>query len=439
MIKTFTKAGSKQVPMVNIGLIGLGTVGSGVLKIIEAERAAIEDRAGVRLVLKRVCDKFLSKERQKKLPKGLFTRQADEVLNDPEINILVELIGGIHPAREIILSAFAQGKHVVTANKALLAEQGDAIFLAAARQGRLLGFEASVCGAIPIIQAVRQGLASNNVSHFLGIVNGTCNYILTQMSQKGVELDVALEDAQKKGYAERNPKLDIGGFDSAHKLAVLARQAFQASVDYKAVSIEGIENLSARDIEYARGLGYVVKLLAVGKKLPKGLELRVHPTLLASSHPLATVNDVYNAVFVHADQAGDLLFYGKGAGMLPAASAVMADVIEIARCAAYGGPRSMLEKVKEQPVLPTERIVSRYYLRFQAVDRPGVLGMIARTLGENGISILSVHQKEPHNLKSVPVVILTHRAPEKNLRKALAFIDRQKAIAEPTVVLRVEG
>jgi homoserine dehydrogenase len=429
----------KSSKTIGIGLLGLGTVGTGVVRILRSEAAAIEEKFGVRLVLRKVAVRSLSKKRAVGVNRGLLTRDAASVVRDPSVDIVVELIGGIQPAKDLIARALRSGKHVVTANKALLAEQGDFVFREAAKHSRELGIEASVCGGIPIIKAIREGLASNHITHFLGIVNGTCNYILSAMSA-GVDLCCALKDAQERGYAERDPKLDIEGIDSAHKLAVLARLAFRRGVAFRSISVEGIESLHELDVEYARELGYTVKLLAIGKKLPQGLELRVHPTLLPNDHPLSSVNGVYNAVFVHGDQAGDLLFYGRGAGMFPTASAVMSDVIDIARrisSHACGQPKSE-PPAPAAKVLPIGEIISKYYLRFQAADKPGVLGRIAQTLGANGISILSVHQKESHDPRSVPVVILTYEAREANVRRALKAIDAQRDIREKTVVLRVE-
>ncbi len=428
-------AKSIQSRTVGIGLLGLGTVGGGVYKILKAHGRAIEKKTGLRLVVKKVCVKSFGKKRPVTVPRALLTRDANALIQDPSVDILVELIGGIHPAKEWIQKAFAAGKHVVTANKALLAEQGRVIFREAARHSRCLGLEASVCGGIPIIKSLKEGLASNTVSHFLGIVNGTCNFILTSMSRDRLSFDAALAQAQAKGYAEKNPRLDIEGIDSAHKLAILARLAFDAEVPFKAISTEGIKALSITDIEYARELGYVLKLLAIGKRVKGGLELRVHPTLLPLSHPLATVRGVYNAVYVRADQTGDLLFYGKGAGMMPTASAVISDIISIAQ---GGQPSGFNRPAQAARVLPMDDLRSKYYLRFQVADKPGVLGRIAQTLGRHGISIMSVHQKESHDPRSVPVVILTYEASERDLKKALKEIDSKKDISRKTVLIRVE-
>src|SRR3989338_4835409 len=357
----------KNSKTVYLGMLGLGTVGTGVFKVLRSEAKAIEQRTGIRLILKKVCVRSLTKKRQVKISRGLLTANPDEIVNDPQIEIVIELIGGLHPAKEIILKALANGKHVVTANKALLAEQGKAVFSSAMRHGRYLGFEASVCGGIPIIKAIQEGLVSNNTTHILGIVNGTCNFILSEMSEGSLKFSEALNEAQMKGFAERNPDLDIRGTDSAHKLAVLARLAFRTEVDFNAIAVEGIQSIAEADIVYAKELGYVVKLLAIGKKVGRGLEVRVHPTLLPLDHPLSAVRGVYNAVFVHGDQAGDLLFYGKGAGMLPTASAVMGDIVDIsAKISGLPSPgRFKSGSIETKKVLPIGHITSKYYLRFQ--------------------------------------------------------------------------
>ncbi len=392
-------------------------------------------------MLKKIAVKSLSKKRTAGVPVSMLTNDAMSVASDPQIDILIELIGGIHPPKEIILRALSSGKHVVTANKALLAEAGEEIFSLADSRGRKIGFEASVCGGIPIIKSLKEGLVSNDISQFLGIVNGTCNYILTRMSESGADFKTALAEAQAKGYAEKNPSLDIDGVDSAHKLAVLARLAFRSPIAFKKIHIEGIRGLRHEDIAYARELGYVIKLLAVGKKHSGGLELRVHPTLLPEGHPLAGVRGVYNAVFIHADQAGDQLFYGRGAGMMPTASAVMSDVVDIARrlSPGSGAAKVVTAHLEQKKILGIDETVSKYYLRFQVADKPGVLGMIAETLGKHKISILSVNQKEQHATKSVPVIILTYAASEKNIRRALKVIDASGGVRQKTTVLRVES
>lgn len=430
----------RESKVIQIGLVGLGTVGTGVVKILQSQAGQIEKRTGLRLVLKRVCVKTLSKKRGVRLPSGILTSDVNALINDSSIQILVELIGGIHPAKEIIERAFLSGKHVVTANKALLAEHGEFLFKKAAAYGSRLGIEASVCGGIPIIQSIQEGLVSNEISQLMGIVNGTCNFILSSMSDGGVSFKEALAAAQRRGFAEKEPGLDVEGVDSAHKLAILARLSFQCEPDFRKIHIEGIQKLSPLDIQYAKELGYVIKLLAIGKKLRNGLELRVHPTMLPLDHPLSNVHGVYNAVFIHASQAGDLLFYGKGAGELPTASAVMGDILDIAKhIHTNTAPVASAPNIPGRiPILPINHIVSKYYLRFQVADKPGVLGKIAQILGKHGISILSVHQKESHDSKSVPVLILTYEASENNLRNALQEIDSKKEISEKTVLLRVE-
>lgn len=425
---------------VNVGLLGLGTVGCGVAKILIEESERIGRKIGSKIVLKKICEKNLKAKRFYHPPKALLTTETNDLIKDPDIDILVELIGGIHPAKEIIEAALKAGKHVVTANKALLAEEGQSLFLTAQKRGRLIGMEASVCGGIPIIKAISEGLIANEILHFFGIVNGTCNYILTQMSEEGLDFDKALGQAQAQGFAEKNPALDIDGFDSAHKLALLAKLSFGAETALDKISVTGIRGLSIQDIEYAKELGYAIRLLAIGKKSRGGIELRVHPTMLPFNHPLSSVRGVYNAVFIHPNHTGDQLYYGKGAGTFPTASAVVSDIVDITKksscqpgACCCGEPAASQNRIS-----PMGEISSKYYLRFQVEDKPGVLGKIANVLGKNGISILSVHQKESHESKSVPVIILTYEAREKNLRKALDAIDRLGVTKQKTVMYHVE-
>lgn len=430
-----------KTKVINIGMFGLGTVGTGVAKVLKARASELEQKTGIRLVLKKVCVQSLSKKRSVTLSRGVLTTRATDILHDPEIDIVVELIGGTTTAKRIIDEALRNGKDVVTANKALLAEQGRSVFRLAKSRSAKLGYEASVCGGIPIIKSLKEGLASNDISQFMGIVNGTCNYILSAMTQDSKGFSETLGLAQKLGYAEQNPRLDVDGIDSAHKLAILAQLAFRTEIDFNAIHTEGIRGLSKTDIDYAKEFGYTIKLLAIGKKRSDGIELRVHPTLIANDHPLANVRGVYNAVYIHGDQVDDILFYGKGAGMYPTASAVMSDIIDIAK--RITGQKDMASAAvpatpKSAKILPIQAVVSKYYLRFQVADKPGVLGRIAQTLGKNHISILSVHQKESNHSKSVPVVILTYEASEKNLRQALKRIDSTSDVREKTVLIRVE-
>ena len=426
---------------IGVGIIGLGTVGQGVAHILQTQARRIEEKTGLRLELRRVAVRSLNKKRDVFVPKKLLTTRPMDVIEDPRVDIVAELVGGVEPAATWIRRALALGKPVVTANKALLAEKGERVYSLAEKKQIPIGIEASVCGGIPILRSIQEGFASNQITHFYGIVNGTCNTILTSMSQTGKTFAAALDEAKKQGIAEANPSLDIDGFDSAHKLAVLARLAFRMQIPYKKIFVQGIRNITAEDIAYARELGYAIKLLAIGKNLPGGLELRVHPTLLPLDHPLAGVRGVYNAVFLHADQAGDLLFYGRGAGRMPTARAVLSDMLELAKELSVGQFRSVpsLAARHRGRVLPMDRLVSKYYLRFQVADRPGVLGNIAKILGRHHISILSVHQKESQESKSVPVVILTYGAFEENIRRAVRLIGNRKDVREKTQVIRVEA
>lgn len=427
--------------VVNIGVLGFGTVGEGVVRALVNKRRLLEKISGARLVLKAVCDKNIKPRRGLSLKPGCLSAQAGDILNDPDIQILVELIGGIHPAKEFILEAFKRGKHVVTANKALLAECALELFEQAGKAGVDLYFEAAVGGGIPIIKALRESLCANNLDTLLGIVNGTSNYILSSMAEDKLSFSQALAEAKKKGYAESNPALDIKGFDSAHKLAILALLGFGRSCDLKDIYVEGIEDISLSDIEYARDFGYVIKLLAIAKNVSGNLEARVHPTLLSKEHLLSNVNGVYNAIYAHGDLVGGTLFYGRGAGSRPAASSVVADIIDVARniknkCVGRVPVYTANEAIKG--LRNIEDIESRYYLRLSVIDRPGGLARIANILGRNNISIASVNQKERKQAKVVPVVMMTHEAREKDMRLALNEINKLNAIKEKIIAIRVE-
>ncbi len=431
----------QQIPRVNVGLIGLGTVGSGVARVLLEKRHVLEERVGTRIVLKRICDRN-PRRNTLRVPPGLLTTDPKNILRDPAIHVVVELIGGLQPAKSLILEAMKRGKHVVTANKALLAEHGYELFAAADRYGVDLYFEASVGGGIPIIKAVREGLIANNLNTILGIVNGTSNYVLTQMRAKQVSFHEALSEAKRHGYAERNPSLDIEGHDAAHKLAILAWLGFGTRVPLAKIHTEGISHVSLADMQYADELGYCIKPLAIAKQADHQLEVRVHPTLLAKSHLLANVNGVYNAIYVHGDLIGAELFYGRGAGQNPAASAVLADIADVARNSALGIAKRVPAYCPHRGGLPLKRmddIESRYYMRFRVIDKPGVLGHIANILGRHRISIASVSQKERNTARIVPVVMMTHEAKEANLRKALAAIDRMPVVKSPTVAIRTEA
>ena len=435
---------------VRIGLLGLGTVGAGVVKILQTRREMLEERAGARLTLAAVADTDLTRAREGLELKALpLTGDAARVLSDPSIHIVIELVGGLEPARTFIARALTARKHVVTANKALLAHHGAELYEEARRSGVSLGFEAAVAGGIPLIRAVKEGLVANRVLSLAGIVNGTCNYILSKMTDEGLDFSLVLKEAQAHGYAEADPTLDIEGMDSAHKLQILVALAFRTFVDLKHIHTEGITRVTAQDIEYARELGYRIKLLAIAKVTDPvggagaGVEVRVHPTMIPAASPLAAVSGVFNGISLAGDAVGDLMFYGRGAGQMPTASAVLSDVVEIARRIAHGIPSLPLELPSigpaALPLTPIDAIRCCYYLRVTAQDKPGVLSRVAGILGENDISIANVIQKGRGTREAVPVVMLTHEARERDMRAALAKIDRLRDVAAATMMIRVEG
>jgi len=434
---------------VRLGLLGLGTVGAGVVKLLESQRVTLEERAGCRLTLGAVADVDLTRRREgldvAKLP---MTADAGGVLDDPAIDIIIELVGGLEPARSFILRALAAGKHVVTANKALLAHHGTELYDEARRRGVTLAFEAAVAGGIPLIRAVKEGLVANRILSLFGIVNGTSNYILSKMTDEGLDFSTVLKEAQAQGYAEADPTLDIEGLDSAHKLQILVTLAFRTSIELKDIHTEGITRVTQADITYARELGYRIKLLAIAKAAgdgaaAPGVEVRVHPTMIPAKAPLAAVSGVFNAVFITGDAVGDLMFYGRGAGQLPTASAVWSDALEIARRIAHGIPALALDLpavgAGALPLRSIDTVRCAYYLRVMAQDKPGVLSRVAGILGQHDISIASVLQKERAVREAVPIVMMTHEARESDMRGALAAIDRLRDVATPTTMIRVEG
>lgn len=426
---------------INIGIIGFGTVGSGVVKILKKNRELIRERTGLRINLKKIADVDLSKRPGITVKRSLLTRDYRKIISDPNIDIIVELIGGCRVAKDVVIRSLKNGKAVVTANKALLAEHGKEVFFQAERYGGDIYYEASVAGSTPIIKLLREGLVANKINSMLGIVNGTSNYILTKMSREGKNFKEALCEAKTEGYAEANPRLDIEGIDSAHKLAILSSLAMGKWIDANKVYTEGITRITHEDILYAARFGYVIKLLAITKEKKGEIEVRVHPTLLSRKHQLSLVGGVYNAIFVKGDNVGNALYYGKGAGQLPAASAVVADIVDVARNLSHGikhrVPAIRYSKQKKR-IKPMEQIVCKNYLRFNVLDRPGVLAKIAGILGRHKISIESVLQVGRHRVSSVPVVIMTHKALEKNVRKALAETDRLPQVRAATVRVRVE-
>jgi homoserine dehydrogenase len=429
------------VKKVNIGLIGFGNIGSGVVKILRDKRALLSEKTGLDINIKKICDQDITSKRNVSVDKGMLTRNAKEIIDDPQIDILVELIGGIHPAKEFISEALKKGKNIVTANKALLALHGQELFSEATDKGKNIYFEASVGAGIPIIKSLREGLVANKFNSILGILNGTSNYILSSMSKNGKTFNEALKEAKEKGFAEKDPTLDIEGMDSAHKLILLTYLAFGKLVNIKDVFVEGISHISLADVNYAKELGFEIKLLAIAQREGESLEVRVHPTLVPEDHLLASVDSMFNAIYVEGDLAGDLLFYGPGAGQLSAASAVVSDIIDLTQDIKAGLFRPMMNIVSDKAVKSLRKIdesFSRYYIRFTALDKPGVLAKISGILAKFGISIASVTQKEKSKAQLVPVVMLVHEAREKDLRNALNMIDRLDAIKEKSVAIRME-
>jgi homoserine dehydrogenase len=430
---------------VGVGLIGFGTVGSGVAKILLGNAGLIRRRVGVPVELIRIADLDIKRDRGVRLPPGMLTTDAKQILTDPAIDIVIELIGGYETAKQIILDAMAAGKHVVTANKALLALHGEDIFAAAVRHKVDLGFDASVGGGIPVIHALTEGLAANSIQSIYGIMNGTSNYILSRMTHEKQGFDTVLAEAQQAGYAEADPTFDVAGIDSAHKLAILANLAFGTPINFKDLYTEGITHITQHDIAYAWELGYTIKLLGIAKLVDGEIEARVHPTMIASSSPIAKVEGVYNAIQLVGDAVGDVMLYGRGAGDLPAGSAVVSDVISLARNLLKGAvgrvPPASFQPDQRRPLRmrPMDEISSLYYLRFMVVDRPGVLAQIAGELGRFGISISSMLQQGRRAGQTVSIVIKTHMAKERDVQSALREINRMACISAPTILIRVEG
>ena len=430
---------------VTIGLIGLGTVGTGVARLLTEHSERIARRAGRAVRWKWAAVRDLRKPRAVSLEGVKLTTDVGQLIGDPEVDIIIETMGGVEPALDYVLKALAAGKHIVTANKALLAEHGSIIFAQGRLAGRAVAFEGSVGGGIPIVQALGFALAANQVQSLAAIVNGTCNFILTRMTSEGVSYAEALRQAQQLGYAEADPTLDVDGTDTAHKLAILAQLAFEIEVRPDSIPRQGIDSLHLADLKYAAELGYVIKLLALAKLSTLGLELRVAPTLVKRGRPLAEVGGPYNAIRVVGDAVGDTLFYGRGAGAMPTASAVVADLIDVitgrARPPAPSNAGS-LELAPTISIAPSSQVESRYYLRFTIADRPGVLAKLAKILGERGISIASLIQHDPGDdapdQSPVPLVIMTHLAILADLHAALAEIDRLDVVHAASVCLGVE-
>lgn len=427
---------------VNIGILGLGTVGTGVAKILLTQQALLKTRSALNFRLKSIADVNWELERDLNLEGIQCLTDANQVLSDPEIDIVVETIGGYEPAYSFISQALRNRKHVVTANKALIATRGRELFKIAKENGVDLLFEASVGGGIPIIKGLREGLVANNIESIYGILNGTSNYILTRMHQEGLEFDQALKEAQAKGFAEADPTLDIGGGDAAHKLTILASLATSGMVDFNSLYVEGITGITKLDINFAKSFGFTIKLLAVFRSLKNGLDLRVHPTLIPNSHLLASVNNELNAVFVKGDFVGNTMFYGPGAGERPTGSAIVSDIVDLSRDLLLKEGEQFcnwpIDPDQNMEMAPFSKIKNRFYLRFYTFDKPGVLSKISGILGEKGISISSMVQLETHGKENyVPIVLLTHEASEQAMEDALQEISKFDFIKDNYLRLRL--
>lgn len=430
---------------INIGLLGIGTVGGGTFSVLKRNQEEIARRAGRGIDIKIIADRDTQRARNIAGDDTLITSDANDVVTHPDVNIVVELIGGYTTAKELTLKAIENGKHVVTANKALLASHGTEIFAAAQRQGVMVAFEAAVAGGIPIIKALREGLTANRIEWIAGIINGTGNFILSEMRDKGLGFDTVLKQAQKLGYAESDPTFDIEGIDAAHKITIMASIAFGIPMQFDKVYTEGITKLTGEDIRYAEELGYRIKLLGITKKTSRGVELRVHPTLIPSRRLIANVEGVMNAVVVKGDAVGPTLYYGAGAGAEPTASSVVADLVDVTRMHT-ADPKHRVPHLAFQPdllsdipVLPMEDVETSYYLRLHAMDKPGVLADITRILAELEISIDAMVQKEPNKGEDqVDIIMLTHLSIEKNINSAITRIEGLDSVMGKMTRIRLE-
>ena len=433
---------------VNLGMIGGGTVGSGVFHALKLNGALMTSRIGVKINLRKIAVKAFDEPRPYEIPRSYLTTDWQEVVNDPQVNIVAELAGGINLARTVILTALKLGKPVITANKALISAHGEELFATAQKHGTNLYYEASVCGGIPIIKSLREGFVGNRITHLYGIVNGTCNYILTRMKLESATFADVLRDAQSQGYAEAEPSLDIDGHDALHKIGILASLAHGFWVKPSEIYVEGIRQITALDIEFAQQLGYTIKLLGIIKKARKekggrnsGIQVSVYPTLVPNSHVLASVNHVFNAVFVRGDVVGDTLFYGRGAGKDATASAVLSDVADAALDLKFGTNRlpPFVPHERDGAVVPIDEAVSQYFVRLDVVDVPGTLAKIATIFAASKIGISSVIQPEGHEGQSVPLIFMLHDAPNGAIRKALKKIDALPVVKGTPVMIRVEN
>ena len=430
---------------INVGLLGIGTVGGGTYSVLKRNAEEITRRAGRPIRISIVADKDLERIRQLTGGACRMSDDAFAVVSDPEVDIVVELIGGYGVARDLVLQAIDNGKHVVTANKALLAKHGNEIFAAAQQKGVMVAFEAAVAGGIPIIKALREGLTANRIEWIAGIINGTTNFILSEMRDQGLSFDSVLKEAQRLGYAEADPTFDVEGVDAAHKLSIMSAIAFGNSMSFDKAHIEGISKLDAADIRYAEQLGYRIKLLGITKRTAEGVELRVHPTLIPAKRLIANVEGAMNAVLVKGDAVGATLYYGKGAGAEPTASAVIADLVDVTRMHT-ADPEHRVPHLAFQPdamvdlaILPIADVVSSYYLRLSVEDRPGVLADVARILADDGISIVAMIQREPgEGEEQTDIIMLTHKTRERNIDAAIAGIEALPAVRGRIIRLRLE-
>ena len=429
----------------NVGLLGIGTVGGGTFAVLARNQEEIARRAGCAITMRMIADKEVEKARRVVGDRAVVTADAYEVVGNPDIDIVVELIGGTGLAKDLILKAIANGKHVVTANKSLLAQHGNEIFAAAQKKDVMVAFEGAVGGGIPIIKSLREGLTANRIEWIVGIINGTCNFILSEMRDKGSSFADVLKEAQTRGYAEADPTFDIEGVDAAHKLTIMAAIGFGIPMQFKSAYIEGISKLEQIDIRYAGELGYRIKLLGIAKRKDKGIELRVHPTLIPERRLIANVEGVMNAILVKGDAVGQTMYYGAGAGAEPTASAVVADLVDVARMLTADPEHRVPhlafqpDQLSSTPILPMGEVETSYYLRLRVQDRPGVLADITRILADLQISIDAMVQKEPHEGEDqVDIIMLTHMTVEKNVNAAIAKIEKLPVVVGKVTRIRLE-
>ncbi len=429
---------------INVGLIGLGTIGTGVARVLLDNASVISERLGAEVVLKRVADSDTTRDRGLALDEGVLVNDAKLILDDPEISIVIELVGGTGVAKDFVVTALKNGKHVVTANKALISTSGTELFDLAAENGLDIGYEASVGGGIPLLKSLTEGLVANNIESMYGIINGTANYILSAMTHEGGSFEEVLKVAQAEGLAEADPSYDVDGIDTAHKLSILLSLAYGIHLPPERIFTEGIRSISPLDIRYAEKFGWRIKLLAIARQGTEGLEARVHPAMIPASHPLSAVEGAYNALFVQGDAVGSVMLYGLGAGEMPTASAVVSDVVDICRNIQKGisrrvePPYGQLAGEGGLAIKPMEELNLPYYVRFSALDRPGVLSKIAGVFGDHGISLTSVIQEERKEGGIVPLVLVTHHAIESSFRDAVQVIENLDIIENKAVYVRIE-